>query len=266
MILKDKNIVSNMKIIKKVINEIDYDWVHVICGGEGEGKSTLEIEMCSDIDPYFSRSMNLVSSLSHLKKAYRKIADSGRTGCAIAVDEGALLLLARNSMTAENKLTCNLLRGCRGYNPFIVICIPDFPSLDPYVRDFRVKSLSRVVKRGWAWFYSKKRISQMMDKYKHSSKKKFKWIEPNFKHYFPDLPENLKKRYIELKRKQMLEYIEEKKDKVEKQKEETKKVLVEKVINDNPKFNPKEISNEVFNKFKKRVSVPYCRQIKYGQS
>lgn len=263
MILKDKILLSNINIIKHLINNLDYDHVHIICGEEGEGKSTLGVEMCCAIDPHFSRKMNLVSTLPQLRKAYKEIK---RTGSAILIDEGALIFLARNAMTTENKIACNMLRGLRGLNPFIVICMPDYVSLDPYVRDFRVKSVSKIVKRGWAWFYSKKRIKQMMEKHKSSSKKKFRWIEPNFKHYFPDLPEHLKSKYKELKQKQMEEYTKEKKDKEEKQKEDTKKTLVESIIKEYPSINPKEISNKVYEKFKKRVSVPYCRQIKYGQS
>lgn len=264
-ILKDKTICSNLDIIKKLINEMDYDWVHIICGGEGEGKSTLGIEMCSYVDPYFIRNMNLVSTLPQLKESYKKIGENNRIGSAINIDEGALLFLARNSMTTENKIACNMLRGLRGMNPFIVICMPDFVSLDPYIRDFRVKSVSRIVKRGWAWFYSKKRINQMMEKYKTSSKRKFRWIEPNFKHYFPDLPENLKIKYKELKKKQMLEYTKDKKDKETQQKEDTLKVLVEAIIKEYPHINPREISEKVFEKYKKRVKPSYAKQIKYGQ-
>lgn len=264
-LLKDHNLTSNLNYIYKFINEKDYDWVHVICGGEGEGKSTLEIELCDFIDPNFLKNLRLVSTLSQLKEAYRIISENG-SGQAIAIDEGALLFLARNAMTSENKISCNMLRGLRGYNPFIVICMPDFISLDPYVRDFRVKSVSRIVKRGWAWFYNKKKINQMMEKYNTSSKKKFKWIEPNFRHYFPDLPDNIKEKYKDLKKQQMLEYIKEKKNKEEKQKEETLKTLVESVINEEPDINPKEISHRVFEKFKRKVSVAYCNQIKYGMN
>lgn len=243
---------------------MDYDWVHVICGGEGEGKSTLSILLCDYIDHRFMKNMRLVSTLPQLKEAYRHIGDNG-TGQAIDIDEGALLFLARNAMTTENKIACNMFRGLRGYNPFIVINMPDFMSLDPYIRDFRVKSMSRIVKRGWAWFYNKKKINQMLEKYKTSSKRKWKWIEPNFRHYFPDLPNDVKKSYRDLKRKQMLEYIKEKKDKETKQKEETLKTLVEAVIKEYPNINPKEISDKVFQKYKKRVKPSYAKQIKYGQ-
>jgi len=198
----DEILKQNLDLIKDLINNKDFDWLHIVCGKEGVGKSTLATELCIEVDHKFLERNNVITTVEELKRAFRE----AEKGSAILIDEGADMFYCRDAMTKETKEATQLLRGLRGKNCFVCLCMPDFFSLDRYIKEHRVGSVSRVVSRGWAWFYSKSKIRQILAK--HSKTKFNPWIRPNFKHRFPDLPPNQKKKYLKMKAQIMERYTE----------------------------------------------------------
>lgn len=227
----DEILSKNLDIIKYLITKKDYDWLHVVTGVEGTGKSTLATQICNYIDPSFFDKDNVITNIIELKSCFR----NSTKGNAILIDEGAPMFFSRDSMKKETKEATQLLRGLRGKNCFICICMPDFFALDKYVREHRVGSLSRVVKRGRAWFYSKSKINHMINQSHSVFTKNFnksRWSDPNFKHNFPDLDPITKKKYLEMKQKIMNSYTCE-----EKTSGVSKKEVIKEMLNQNIAVN-----------------------------
>ncbi len=244
----DEILTKNLDIIKNLINYKDYDWLHVVTGVEGTGKSTLATQLCLYIDPDFFEKDNIITNVSELKRCFRL----SNKGSAILIDEGAPMFFSRDSMKKETKEATQLLRGLRGKNCFVCICMPDFFALDKYIREHRVGSLSRVVKRGRGWFYSKSKIQKMLTQSHSVFNKNFgsKWTDPNFKHNFPDLDKKTKKKYLIMKKNIMDSYVVEEK----KANTITKKERIIKLLNEG--IEPTKISKIV------ESPVSYIYQVK----
>jgi excisionase family DNA binding protein len=188
----DETLMENLDGIKNLINNRDYDWVHLIIGGEGIGKSTLGLELCKYIDPKFC-DWKIVFDLKQFKSAVMRAAK----GSAIMIDEGALMLFSREALVTDVREAIKLFSAIREYNLFICINVPNFFIIDKYIREHRVKSVTRIVKRGWFHFYSKSRTSLI-----HRDKKKPNRIiypTPNFRAHFPRLNGNLWDIYLKRK-------------------------------------------------------------------
>lgn len=227
----DETLSKNLDIIKHLINNKDYDWLHVVTGVEGTGKSTLATELCVYVDPNFFEKDNVITNITELKTCFR----NSEKGTAILIDEGAPMFFSRDSMKKETKEATQLLRGLRGKNCFICICMPDFFALDKYIREHRVGSLSRVVKRGRAWFYSKSKIEKMLTSSHSVFNKNFgksKWTDPNFKHNFPDLDKVTKTKYLKMKDNIMNKYTAK-----DKPKGVNKKIVIERMLNEGYEIN-----------------------------
>ena len=204
---------KSLDAIREIILKKDFDWVHVVTGYEGVGKSTLAMHICNYIDRNFNVD-KIVFSADELIKAVK----NSSPGDAIMVDEGALIFFSRDSMTKESKKAIRLLTGMRTYNLFIVINIPNFFILDKYIREHRVKTLTRVVMRGWFWFYSPARVKMLKI---DDKTKKVNWDIWNYRDSFKKFKGELWNQYIEKKKKLVLENSDmEKKKKKEFTKEE----------------------------------------------
>lgn len=199
----DQILAANWNVVKDLINNKDFDWLHVTCGKEGIGKSTDNIHNCMEIDPEFFEKDNVIVTVPELKRAFREATK----GSAIAIDEGGAMFYCRDAMTKETKLANKLLMGLRGKNCFVSICMPNLFDIDKYILMHRVCSCSRVVSRGRAWFYSKAKIVQMLNQNKKF--KTQKWIDPNFKYSFPKLPKDIEAKYKAMKDNIMEDYTDE---------------------------------------------------------
>lgn len=203
-----KNIKISLDRIKEAL-ATDLDWLHIITGYEGCGKTTLAFDMCSYLDPDFNIS-KIVFSSQELIEAVRK----SKPGEAVLVDEGALVFFSRDSMTKAAKQAVKLLTGMRTYNLFLCICVPDFFILDKYIRNHRVRSVSNVTERGMANFYFNSTVRKIIK----DKNNKINYPTYNYRDRFPLFSGPLWKKYLEKKRKLVLDNNEEKefnKDKYE---------------------------------------------------
>lgn len=121
----------------------DYDHVTLVCGLEGLGKSTIAIKMCAIISP----SLHMTQICFNPDKFIQAIIDA-QPGESIIIDEGALFLFSRESISKGNRNIVKLLSIVRQKNIHLVICIPDFWSVDNYVRRHRASTLIDVKTRG----------------------------------------------------------------------------------------------------------------------
>lgn len=173
-----KYITPNAQGIRKILLKADLDWVHITDGYEGVGKTTFTWQLCKTVDPTFN-----TNHIIFTEDQFRHAIKTSKPGNAYMLDEGALILFKRDAMRKENKKIIRLLTTVRANNLFLAINAPDFLNLlDKYIIEHRVRSVARVVKRGWVHWFSKTKIPLINFNQKT---KKYEWPEPTFRDTFP---------------------------------------------------------------------------------
>lgn len=133
---------SNLKDIAYAINVKHHDWVHMNYGIEGSGKSTLGMYACTKVDPSFNID-RIVFTMDQFKEALKDV----KRGQAIMADEMAELMFSRDWNTKESKELVKYMMIMRHRNAFLWMNIPDFKYVDVYVRQGRLRSLTRTITR-----------------------------------------------------------------------------------------------------------------------
>lgn len=138
--------------VYKKLND-DYDHFTVIVGREGKGKSTLGLKFCAAVSPTFSLK-HICFSMEDFIQGLRE----AKPGDSFLLDEGALFLFSREAMSDTNRIMLKIFSIMRAKNLHVCICIPNFFTIDSYVRDHRVNSLFFVNDRGKLTVYVDKAI------------------------------------------------------------------------------------------------------------
>jgi energy-coupling factor transporter ATP-binding protein EcfA2 len=144
------------KIIPK-IKKKDFDWVWVVDGGEGSGKSVLAQQLAKVLDPNFN-----IDRMCMTPKEFTKAILRAKKGQCVVFDEAFTGLSSRASLTEINKLLVSLMMEMRQKNLFVIIVMPTFFLLDRYVALFRARGLFHVYLKGgkrgrWIYFNNKKK-------------------------------------------------------------------------------------------------------------
>ena len=109
----------------------------IVCTGlEGCGKTMLSLQIASVLDPSFNHERICYKKLDLLKQVR-----NAKPGQAFVLDEGNLFLNSRDHSSKDNKDMIKLFALYRELNLIIIINVPNFWTLDTYVRDHRVASL-----------------------------------------------------------------------------------------------------------------------------
>lgn len=136
LVQKCFNIYSDMK-------NKDKDHFTLIVGGEGFGKSTLSLQMCSWIDPEFT-----VQNVCFTPKDYIRQLKILKKGSCILLDEGGVALYSREAMGINNIGLTKLFMLQRQKNISCFVVCPSFWDIDTYIRRHRINTLIRVIKQG----------------------------------------------------------------------------------------------------------------------
>lgn len=155
--------------IWKKVHKENNDWFGVVCGREGSGKSTLAIQMASVIDENWNPS-KLLYSPERLPDLLR----NAKKGDCLVLDEGNLFLFSREAMGGGNKLMVKLMALMRQLNIVVLVCIPNYFTIDSYLRDHRLHGVINIPrKRGKFMCYNEKYLKVLSKegaKYKDISK------------------------------------------------------------------------------------------------
>jgi hypothetical protein len=181
--------VAAQNIRRKVVNE-GWDWVTVITGGEGVGKSTLAIKWALLYDPEFNPAEGVVFDIDELLGLF---ARSGK-GDIVVGDEGVNGFFNRDAMTKENKAAATTGMVARGMGIHLTLLIPNLNHLDPYWREHRVKTWIHVKGRGKAIY----RVAR-----RHEFSRGTYW-QPQFRHYYGPVADNIWSPYMERKNRYMM--------------------------------------------------------------
>lgn len=141
---------------KKVILN-DWDFVFLIDGMEGGGKSVLAQQGASYCDPTFC-----AERIAFTPEEFRDSVLSAKKYQAVIYDEAYTGLSSRGTMSDINKVLVQMLAEIRQKNLFVFIVMPTFFDLDKYVALWRSRALLHVYTdkgfgRGYFTFYNKER-------------------------------------------------------------------------------------------------------------
>jgi len=128
------------KIKKRVLTK-DRDWVLVIDGEEGAGKSVLAQQVGAYLDPNFS-----INNIVFNSDEFLKIIKDPKTakGTCIVLDEAFSAANSRSSLTEVNRAMIGVATEMRQKNLFVILCIPSFFDLDKYFALWRCRALFHI--------------------------------------------------------------------------------------------------------------------------
>lgn len=177
-----------------------YDFVLVIIGPEGSGKSSLAWFLQKEYHHSFGPDDNIFAPDEFRVKIRKAKKFRGKN-----IDEGAIVFFSGDASTREGRMSIKLLTGMRDYFQFCTICIPNFWILTKYIREHRVKAVLRIVKRGWVFYYGPKKVKKIK---RDKRTLKTIWPDWDFRDSFPDAsrlwPEEWEQ-YKDRKRKEILD-------------------------------------------------------------
>jgi hypothetical protein len=104
------------------------NWLGVICGATGSGKSYWSLSMCETYFPNFDTN-NIVFTINEWLKRFKEIYEDGRKGEIIVFDEGEDWN-ARRSMGTENVEFGKILAMIRFTNISSIFTLPDIRMID----------------------------------------------------------------------------------------------------------------------------------------
>lgn len=128
------------KIRKRVINK-DRDFVLVIDGEEGSGKSVLAQQIALFFYPNFTLD-NIVFNSDQFLKIIKD--PKTKKGTCIILDEAMASASSRGSLSEVNRSMQAVASEMRQKNLFIIFCIPSFFDLDKYFALWRCRALFHI--------------------------------------------------------------------------------------------------------------------------
>lgn len=139
------------------IHKKDFDWVWIVDGSEGSGKSTFAQQIAKVLDPTFC-----IERMCMTPTEFTKAILKANKGQCVIFDEAFTGLSSRASLTEINKLLVSLMMEMRQKNLIVIIVMPTIFLLDKYVALFRSRGLFHVYlkngRRGqWIYFNNKKK-------------------------------------------------------------------------------------------------------------
>lgn len=135
----DNIVKSEFDKIKKLVTKKDRDWVCVIDGEEGSGKSVLAQQFAKYLDANF----NVDNICFNSDQFMDRIKKAPKYSC-IVMDEAFSSANSRASLTEVNRAMVGLATEMRQRNLFVIIVLPSFFDLDKYFALWRCRCLFHV--------------------------------------------------------------------------------------------------------------------------
>ncbi len=236
--------------VRTIANAIEdhWDYVIVIDGREGSGKSSLALHIKAIYDGKYS----LDHVLFDAEELLDVMQNAPKRSCVV-MDEAIVSLYKRDSLKEFQTLLVKAFAIVRARELFFILVLPNFWDLDQALRtraNHRIYVYARRIEgrlvRGYAKVYKPQRTEWTT---------KWAWQEIEWEYIFPALPEEFEIIYDEFKTKGLMRSLKkfEKKIEEERKAEEekakgirgTKMRLIVEYIKDNPKAEALEIAREV---------------------
>jgi len=135
-VLRDELDKVRYRVLKK-----DFDFVTIIDGREGSGKSVLGMQVGKYLDPDFSLDNIVFTSEQFIEKIK---SPKTKPGSCVMLDEAFNAINSRASMTEVNRSMGAVATEMRQKNLFVIIILPSFFDLDKQFAIHRASSLIHV--------------------------------------------------------------------------------------------------------------------------
>ena len=135
--------------------EASFDNIIAVQGAVGTGKSTFCVALCHALDPTWTLEEGYIYNYDEFVERItsEKYDDRGKV---FLLDEAALVMNKRESMSDANRRFMELLETCRSRGWTLVMAIPSANSLDVYLREQRLRYLVTVHIMQWDKVYTEK--------------------------------------------------------------------------------------------------------------
>ena len=146
--------------VTKALHQQDEDYVLVVDGYEGTGKSVMAMQVGKYVDP----SLNL-DRICFTPDEFRKAVVKATKGQCVIFDEAYRGFGASSALSEVNRILKSQMIEMRQKNLFVIIVLPTFYILEKYVAIWRTKCLIHVFKskgRKGYWRLFNKRKKQML--------------------------------------------------------------------------------------------------------
>lgn len=167
---------TNLDIAKQMVRR-DFDFVMVIDGSEGSGKSVLAQQIGYYLDPSLT-----LERITFTPDEFKDMVLEAKPETCILLDEAFGALSSRRTMSLINIGIVDLLTEIRQKRLFIIIVLPTVFDLDRYVAMWRSRCLINVylsgLERGQFAFYNQERKKIMLLKGRKTYS--YHCIKPNF--------------------------------------------------------------------------------------
>jgi hypothetical protein len=248
---------SFIQMIKRGIEQ-HWDFVIVVDGREGSGKSTLGLHLKAFYDGYYNLAHVLFDATSMI--AEMRLAPRGS---CIIVDEAIISLYKREALKDFQMTLVKAFSIVRARNLFFILVLPNFNDLDPNIRtrcNYRFYTHSKRGQRGYLQVYQPQRTPWTSGHL---------YQELVWEYKFPALPEKFQQDYDTFKESSLDEALRDFQVEVEKKVKEassraefgrvaTKLEMIYQYLDDHPTASYKTIAREV------KCTPAYARDIVNG--
>ena len=148
------------KRVTIAINSKDRDFVALIDGPEGSGKTTFGMQLACYVDEDFD-----LSRVCFTPEEFRDAILKAEKGQCVIFDEAFTGFSSRSVLSGINKMLVSLMQQMRQKNLFVIVILPSFFLLDWYVAEHRSKILFHVYekkdRRGFYLVFNKKQKKKL---------------------------------------------------------------------------------------------------------
>jgi len=139
----DNRLIKFLEKVKQRINKKDKDYVLLIDGYEGAGKSTFGIQMGRYVDNDLS-----LDQICMTATEFKQAIINAKKGQCILYDEAVTGLTAGDSISRVGKLLKSMMMQMRQKNLFVIVVLPTIFELSRYAALSRAQGLFHVYEKG----------------------------------------------------------------------------------------------------------------------
>jgi len=152
-----KQLIEN---VRPSVRKKDFDYVFVVDGSEGGGKSVMAFQIAKILDPDLT-----LDNIAFTPQDFIKAIKRAKPYTCIVFDESFTGLSSRSSLSEMNRIIVSLMMEMRQKNLFVILVMPTFFMLDKYAVMHRAKGLFHVYirkgKRGYWNFYNQQKMKML---------------------------------------------------------------------------------------------------------
>lgn len=140
----DEKLRQKLELTKEMLKK-NWDIMFIIDGKERSGKSTLAFTCGWYLSDGKITPDNIIIDIADCIQKIERLPPKS----VLIIDEGVLLFLARDTMTAESKTLSKILMICGQKNLVLIVCIPSYFELSKYIATTRARCLLHVYTKGF---------------------------------------------------------------------------------------------------------------------